>query len=68
MLERLKKILYNITGKSPKKVQPIPPKKKKEWVECIACGYRGSLDEFLSEDSSDTTCPKCGEDFQYFEI
>ena len=41
---------------------------EKQWVECVSCGFKGTLDEFLQENAGDTRCPKCGEDVQRFEL
>lgn len=57
MLEKHKKQKYN--KKQDNKVK---------WVKCVACGYEGSLDDFLAEDSGDTICPKCNEDIQRYDL
>lgn len=61
MLEKKKKKSYNIVKQQPS------DEIEQEWVECIVCGFRGSLDEFLS-DGDDSKCPKCGEDIQIFNL
>lgn len=57
MLEKHKKQKYN--KKQDNEVK---------WVKCVACGYEGSLDDFLAEDSGDTICPKCNEDIQRYDL
>jgi len=51
-----------------KKYNKNADEKPKEWVICSRCNYKGTLEEFLVKDSSDTKCPKCGEDVQRFEL
>jgi len=59
MLDKGDKKIYNIKDESSN---------TEDWVECISCGFRGLLEEFLSDDISDTKCPRCGEDVQRFEL
>ena len=66
MLENIIRRLYHIMGKDSNKDKTY--KTNKNWVECISCGYKGTLEEFLQEDADDTQCPKCGEDVQRFEL
>jgi len=33
----------------------------KQIVKCMNCGYTANMSEFLSLDTTDTICPKCGE-------
>lgn len=66
--ELLNKVI-NMFGKSKKKKYNKDTKKnEKQWVVCPRCNYKGTLEEFLIKDSSDTKCPKCGEDIQRFEL
>lgn len=64
MLKKLQIILDNILKNKNKDEK----ENKKEWVVCSNCKYRGSFEEFLQQDTGDTTCPKCGEDIAIFEL
>lgn len=37
-------------------------------VECLDCGHRGGMAEFLKTNPEDTTCPECGGDECVYEL
>lgn len=36
------------------------PEGEAQDVECMECGFRGSMEAFLEQDPRDTICPRCG--------
>jgi len=43
-------------------IEKMPESTEKTMVECRACGFRGTMEDFLKLDPGDTRCPRCEED------
>jgi len=60
----------NILNFFTKKKKQLQTKSKKSNLKtiCSSCGYTADESEFLTKDSGDTICPKCGSSDAGYEI